>query len=217
MSAIRIYKQGSNIIMADNATGLIMYSLPPENWRVETKQLGNTYVLRFFNELTQSYARNGESFSVADIKDENGLAYVTPSVPSAVTIDEIHLLHRKINLFINTEGYLNLANNYHYISTAGNNEILIKAAPTFVVGWNLSNTTGQYRYVKIHDTATAPIQGTTTVKTTIAIPPNDTEIFFIENGLYCATGLAITASTRPENNATNDVNANDIVGEIFFT
>lgn len=217
MAAIRLYKQGSNVIMADNSTGLIMYSLPPENWRVETKQVGTNYFVRFFNEITQRYANGGESYAIGDIRNEFGVAYVTPANPSAVTVNEVNALHSKINYFINTEGYLNLTNSYHFISTAGNNELLLKNSTTLLVGWNLSNTTNQYRYVKFHDTNVLPSQGITLVKATIAIPPNGIETFVIENGLLCQQGLALTASSQPQNNATNDVGLNDIVGSIYFT
>jgi hypothetical protein len=214
---IRLYKEGSNIVMKDHITGLVLYSVPTKTWRMETKTIGTNYAIRFFNELSRLYAMNGRSFLVTDLKNYEGNNYVTPVDVNNVTIAEINLLHTRLNFFMNTEGYLNIANNYHYLSTAGNNEIVIKAAPSLCLGWNLSNTTGQYRYVKIHDSATPPTQGTTTVKATIALPPNTSQTYFLENGIYLATGLAITASTQAQNNATNDVNVNDIVGEIYYT
>jgi hypothetical protein len=216
MAAIRIYKEGSNVVIKDDTTGLVLYSVPPENWRLETKTLGNVYLIRFYNELTKVYGFSGASFTISEIKDANGNSYVTPVNPSSPTIAEVNLLHTKLNLFINSEGYINVSQNYHFLSTASNNEILISAAPTIATGWNLGNTTAQYRYVKLHNIATTPVQGTTPVLATIAIPPNSSVTYFSDIGLYLSSGLAITASNAPANNATGDAGLNDIVGEIFY-
>lgn len=213
---LRIYKEQNSIVVKDNDSLMVIYTLPPTNWRVESKIVGSNYKIRFYNEMTKTYAFSGASFAIQDIRDIDGNAYVTPNNINAVTISELNELHSKLNLFVNTEGYLNLANNYHFISVAGNNEILIKNIPTILVGYNLSNTVAQYRYVKIHNVNTVPVQGTTAVKATVAIAPNSSQTFYFQNGVYLSAGLAITASTQPQNNATNDVGLNDIVGEIYY-
>jgi hypothetical protein len=215
--AIRIYKDGGNITIKDDTSGLILYTLEANNWRVETKLIGSVYKVRFYNELTRAYAFNGASFNIEDIKDSQGNSYVIPADVNAPTIAEINLLHTRLNLFINADGLINIERNYHFLSTASNNEILISAIPSIINGWVLANTVAQYRYVKFHNIATTPVQGTTPVVMTLAIPPNSSVNFFTATGLFLDKGLAITASNAAANNATGDVGLNDIVGEIFYS
>jgi len=84
-----------------------------------------------------------------------------------------------------------------------------------VFGWHFANTTAAWRYVKLHNSTTAPTAGAGVVRT-IGIPPNDTASFFSEGGITFATGIGLTMVTGAADADATAVTANDIVGELFY-
>ena len=105
--------------------------------------------------------------------------------------------------------------NTHFVSAATTNATLVKNAAGKVFGWHFANTTAAWRYVKLHNSATAPTAGAGVVRT-IGIPPNDTASFFSEGGITFATGIGLTMVTGAADADATAVTANDIVGELFY-
>lgn len=107
------------------------------------------------------------------------------------------------------------ASRYHLISAASTNLANIKNAAGRLVGWSITNTNAAWRYVKLHNLATAPTAGAS-VFMTIGIPPNGTRELAIDAGVAFTTGIAISTVTGAADTDTTAVGANDLIIEIFF-
>lgn len=103
----------------------------------------------------------------------------------------------------------------HIVSAATTNAANIKNAAGKVLGWSFANTNAAWRYVKLHNLATAPTAGASVART-IAIPPNGVSNFFSEGGITFATGIGITTVTGAADTDATAVGLNDIVGELFW-
>jgi hypothetical protein len=103
----------------------------------------------------------------------------------------------------------------HIVSAATTNAANLKAAAGKVLGWALANTTASWRYVKLHNLATAPTAGAAVART-IAIPPNGLAQWFSEGGITFATGIGITTVTGAADTDATAVALNDIVGELIW-
>ena len=105
---------------------------------------------------------------------------------------------------------------HHIVSAATTGATIVKATAGRVLGWCLSNTTATWRYVKLYNVATTPVPGTTTVASTIAIPPNGTVAVSIPQGIGFATGIGRSTVTGAADADATAVAVNDVVGDIFF-
>lgn len=103
----------------------------------------------------------------------------------------------------------------HVVSAATTNAANIKNAAGKVLGWSFANTNAAWRYVKLHNLATAPTAGASVART-IAIPPNGVSNFFSEGGITFATGIGITTVTGAADTDATAVGLNDIVGELLW-
>lgn len=103
----------------------------------------------------------------------------------------------------------------HFVAAGSTNATLVKNAAGKVYGWFFANTTATWRYVKLHNQATAPTAGTGVVRT-IGVPPNGVASFFSEGGITFATGIGLTMVTGAADADATAVTANDIVGELFY-
>jgi len=103
----------------------------------------------------------------------------------------------------------------HFVAAGSTNATLVKNAAGKVFGWYFANTTASWRYVKLHNQATAPTAGTGVVRT-IGIPPNNTASFFSEGGVSFTAGIGLTMVTGAADTDATAVTANDIVGELFY-
>jgi hypothetical protein len=103
----------------------------------------------------------------------------------------------------------------HIVAAGSTNATNIKAAAGKVLGWSLANTTAAWRYVKLHNLATAPTAGAAVART-IAIPPNGLAEWFSEGGITFATGIGYTIVTGAADADATAVTANDVVGELIW-
>lgn len=103
----------------------------------------------------------------------------------------------------------------HFVAAGSTNATLVKNAAGKVYGWYFANTTATWRYVKLHNQATAPTAGTGVVRT-IGVPPNGVASFFSEGGITFATGIGLTMVTGAADADATAVTANDLVGELFY-
>lgn len=103
----------------------------------------------------------------------------------------------------------------HVVSAATTNATSVKATAGRVLGWSFGNTTASWRYVKLHNIATAPTAGTGVVQT-IAIPPNGLAQLEIPAGIGFATGIGLTIVTGSADADATAVAVGDVVGDLFF-
>jgi hypothetical protein len=107
------------------------------------------------------------------------------------------------------------ASGTHIVSAATTNSTLVKSSAGRVLGWSLANTTAAWKYVKLHNQATAPTAGTGVVRT-IAIPPNGVREMAIEGGVAFATGIGLTITNLSADADATAVAVGDVVGDLFF-
>lgn len=103
----------------------------------------------------------------------------------------------------------------HIVSAATTNATNLKNAAGKVLGWYLVNNTASWRYVKLHNLATAPTAGAAVART-IGIPPNGVASFFSEGGITFATGIGYTIVTGAADADATAVGANEVVGELIW-
>lgn len=103
---------------------------------------------------------------------------------------------------------------HHVVSAATTNVAQIKATAGRVFGWCLSNTTASWRYVKLHNVASATA-GAGVVQT-IGIPPNDKAVCSFPHGIGFATAISRSIVTGAADADTTATGAADVVGDIFF-
>lgn len=103
---------------------------------------------------------------------------------------------------------------HHIVSAATTNVAQIKATAGRVLGYCLSNTTASWRYVKLHNVASATAGAA--VAMTIGIPPNGKAQCNLAQGIGFATAISrsiVTGSADADATATA---VGDVVGDIFF-
>lgn len=103
----------------------------------------------------------------------------------------------------------------HIVAAGSTNATNVKNAAGKVLGWTLANTVATWRYVKLHNLATAPTAGAAVART-IAIPPNGLAQWFSEGGITFATGIGYTIVTGAADADATAVTANDVVGELYW-
>lgn len=103
---------------------------------------------------------------------------------------------------------------HHIVATGSTNVAQIKATAGRVLGYCLSNTTASWRYVKLHNVASATAGAA--VAMTIGLPPNGKAECHIGQGIAFATAISRSIVTGAADNDTTAVTANDVVGDIFF-
>lgn len=103
----------------------------------------------------------------------------------------------------------------HIVSAASTNATIVKSAAGRLLGWKIANTNAAWRYVKLHNIATAPTAGTGVVMT-IAVPPNGVVQQTIEGGLAFSTGIGATMVTGAADSDATAVAANDLICDLFY-
>jgi hypothetical protein len=103
----------------------------------------------------------------------------------------------------------------HVVSAASTNATNLKASAGKVFGWCLANNSASWRYVKLHNSATAPTAGAGVART-IPISPNGMSVIYSEGGITFSAGIGYTTVTGAADADGTPVGANEIVGELFF-
>jgi len=103
----------------------------------------------------------------------------------------------------------------HLVSAATTNPTTAKASGGRLVGWSISNTTASWRYVKLHNQATAPTAGSGVVFT-IGIPPNSVRELAIDGGIGFTTGIGMTTVTGGADADATAVGAGDLIIDLFW-
>lgn len=84
---------------------------------------------------------------------------------------------------------------YHLISAVGDNEHVIAGFPVLLTGYYVCNIAATYRYVKLYDTTSTPVLGTTAVAITLGIPPLTAANIGFESFPEFYDGIGIATST----------------------
>lgn len=103
---------------------------------------------------------------------------------------------------------------HHIVAAGSTNVAQIKATAGRVLGYCLSNTTASWRYVKLHNVASATAGAA--VAMTIGLPPNGKAECHIGQGIAFATAISRSIVTGAADADATAVTANDVVGDIFF-
>jgi hypothetical protein len=107
------------------------------------------------------------------------------------------------------------ASRLHLISAATTNNTTVKASSGRLLGFCISNTNAAYRYVKLHNIATAPVAGVGVVQT-IAVPPNNNVTFTLEGGVAFTVGIGLTTTTGSPDADNVAVSVGDLIIDLFF-
>jgi hypothetical protein len=103
----------------------------------------------------------------------------------------------------------------HIVSLATTNATNVKAAAGRLLGWDLTNTTASWVYIKLHNNAGTPTAGAG-VAQTVAIPPNGKASASIPVGIAYGTGIAFTIVTGSADTDATAVTAGAVVGDLFY-
>jgi hypothetical protein len=100
-------------------------------------------------------------------------------------------------------------------SAASTNATNVKASAARLYGYHIANTSAAWRYVKLHNVATAPTAGAA-VAMVIPIPPGGS--VFTENTVPVAfaTGLGYTIVTGAADTDATAVGASEVIGTLFY-
>jgi hypothetical protein len=107
------------------------------------------------------------------------------------------------------------ASRHAVANAATTNPTVAKAGAGRLVGWDLSNTTASWVYLKLHNTASAPTAGASVVQA-IGIPPNGKAVAVLNGGVGHSTGIAYTTVTGGADSDATAITAGAIVGALFF-
>jgi hypothetical protein len=103
---------------------------------------------------------------------------------------------------------------HHIVSAASTNVLQIKGTAGRVLGYCLSNTTASWRYVKLHNVASATAGAA--VAMTIGLPPNGKAECHIAQGIGFATAISRSIVTGAADADATATGVADVVGDIFF-
>lgn len=105
---------------------------------------------------------------------------------------------------------------YKLISAATTNGAAVKASAGRVYGWQFSNTTAAFKFVKLYNLAVAPTVGTSVPVQTLAIPPNSAIQYAGPIGVFHATGIAIAVTGGAADTDATAVAVNDVIGSLYY-
>lgn len=111
----------------------------------------------------------------------------------------------------------NAMSRFRLVSAATTNATSVKATAGRVYGWQFSNTTAAYKYVKLYNSAAAPTVGTTAITDTIAIPPNSSVTWSTTIGVHYSAGIALATTGAAADADTTVLAANDVIGQLFYS
>ena len=106
---------------------------------------------------------------------------------------------------------------FHLIGLATTNPSLVKATPgrlVYAIAYNKSNA---FKKVAFHNTASAPVAGTTPIKINLVIPPNSSaKLDLPECGIYFSSGIALTTVTGLADNSAAAIGAGEVSLDLLY-
>lgn len=102
-------------------------------------------------------------------------------------------------------------------STATTNATLVKSTAGRVYGYHLANTHATaWRYVKLYNSATTPVPGTTAVVYVIPLAPNSSVTAEMTIPISHATGIGYSIVSGPVDTDATAVGANEVIGHFLW-
>lgn len=195
--AKKIETSGNYLRITDTITELIEFERSAKNAEFRNSEGDNTFYL---------YSNNGfiNQYEFGDLVDGSGNPFASKSTFSTWK-DE--------NTGLSSAGS---ANSFSLVSAATTNATVIKSSSGRLVGWNIANTTASWLYVKMYNTAIAPVVGTTAVLRTIGVPPNSVNYINIDSGISIFTGLSMSTTVNSVATDATAVTAGALVINIFY-
>lgn len=103
------------------------------------------------------------------------------------------------------------------MSTAGTNAGVARNATSKLCGYEFSNSSAAFRYVKLYNKATAPTVGTDVPVRTIGVPPGGRVQMTQSLGIAFSAGIAYAITAAAADNDATAIGAADVIGCLDFT
>jgi len=146
--------------------------------------------------------------------NQNGQATMANSAPVVIASDQSGLTIATGSIALQ-EAATGGANVYHLATTASTSPTSIKSSAGKVTGWYVYNNNGSARKVAFHNTATAPVAGTS-VYFSIVIPPLSAANVSYPAGINFSSGIGMTTTTGLADSDATAVAATDLIINIFW-
>lgn len=194
--AKKIEISGNYLRITDTITGLFEFETSVKNTEFRNTEGDNTFYLFLNNSFVRQY-------ELSELVDSASNPFASKAAFIAWK-DE------------NTGLATGVAAGFALVSAATTNATVIKNTSGRLAGWNIANTTASWLYVKLHNTTTAPVVGTTAVLRTIGVPPNSVNHFNIEGGVSISTGLSMSTTVNSVATDATAVAAGALIINIFY-
>jgi len=146
--------------------------------------------------------------------NQNGQATMANSAPVVIASDQSGLTIATGSIALQ-EYALGGANVYHLVTGATTSPTSIKQSAGKVTGWYVYNSNGSARKVAFHNTATAPVAGTS-VYFSIVIPPLSAANVSYPAGINFSSGIAITTTNGLADSDATAVGSTDLIINILW-
>lgn len=105
--------------------------------------------------------------------------------------------------------------NYHLVSGASTNAVVVKASPGVLYGWYIYNSNAAARKLALHNYPTTPTAGSL-VFMTLPLPAGAAANVHMSAGITFSGGIGITTVTGLADNDTTAVAANDLIINLWY-
>jgi len=146
--------------------------------------------------------------------NQNGQATMANSAPVVIASDQSGLTIATGSIALQ-EAATGGATVYHLVTGATTSPVNIKNSAGKVTGWYIYNSNGSARKLAFHNTATAPVAGTS-VYFSVVIPPLSGANVSYPAGINFSSGIAITTTTGLADSDATAVATNDLIINIFY-
>jgi hypothetical protein len=103
----------------------------------------------------------------------------------------------------------------HRSLALANTGVVVKAGPTRVFGWSVTNSADAIRYLKLYNKATAATASDTPVFT-IGIPTLQTVSFYPSGAVNFPLGLSARCTTEPTDAGATGATSGDVLAHILY-
>lgn len=110
-----------------------------------------------------------------------------------------------------------VSTHHHLVAAATTNATSVKGSAGTIGVLVLANPSAAVKYFKLFNKATAPTVGTDTPTHTFAIPPGQTIVCDLSEGLRLATGIGYAITNLPADLDTTAVTAGDVIVSMSYT
>lgn len=110
------------------------------------------------------------------------------------------------------------AKSMHKTVAAGStNATLVKASAGKVYSIQVNNINAAVRYLKLYNSATLPVVGTTAIVKTLAVPAASVQQFHFPGGLNFSAGIGFAMTTEATDAGTTGISASESVINVDYS